>query len=325
MTKPTSFFILALAALLIAGCAPKVQLFTDAADPLEEYVLEGEGKAKLAYIPLTGVISDSPAQGLLRTRPSVVQEVVSRLKLAEADEAVRAVVLAVDSPGGTATASDMLYHEIGAFKERTGKPVVAVFLDVAASGGYYAALPADRILAHPTTVTGSVGAVFYQPRVHGLLDKLGVEVEVAKSGRNKDMGSPFREPSDEERELAQGIIDELAGRFLELVRQHRKLGAGAMETVATARVFTASQALDLGLVDEVGYLSDAFGAARKLAGVADARVVVYRQEPHANDTAYNTMAAQPWQPSLLGGAAGVDAAWLLPPRSGFCYLWLGPR
>ncbi len=317
-------FFAAIAILfLLTACAPQFKLFTDATDPLQEFVLEGEGKGKVAYITMTGIISDSPRQGMLRTRPSMVQETVSRLKLAEKDDQVKAVVLAIDSPGGSATASDVLYHEIMAFKERSGKKVVAVMMEVAASGGLYVALPADRIMAHPTTVTGSVGVVFYQPRVHGLMDMIGVDFEVAKSGRNKDMGSPFRESSEEEKQLIQEIIDKLASRFLKLTQQHRKLTDENLLVVRTARVFTGPDAKQIGLVDEIGYLSDGFALAKELAGLEkDARVVVYRRELYPDDTPYNLQAsAEPYSPSLLG----LDAHWLLPPRFGFHYLWLPAR
>lgn len=304
---------------LFTACAPQVKLFSDATDPLLEQVLEGSGQGKVAYITLTGIVSDSPSQGLLRTRPSMVQETVSRLKLAEEDAEVKAVVLGIDSPGGSATASDVIYNEIMQFKKRSNKKVVAVMLDVAASGGLYVALPAERILAHPTTLTGSVGAVFYQPKVHGLMDMLGVGVEVSKSGRNKDMGSPFRESTNEERELTLGIIKKLAGRFLMLTQQHRALTDEALMEVGTARVFTGPEAKQLGLVDEIGYLADGFAAAKQLAGLKpDAKVVVYRREAYPNDNPYNVQAsAAPWSPSLLG----ADARWLMPPRSGFMYLW----
>ena len=109
-------------------------------------------------------------------RPSQVQEVVSRLRRAEKDEEVKAVLLEINSPGGSITASDILYHEIMDFKERTGARVVAALMDVAASGGYYIALPADRIIAHPTTITGSVGVILVQPKVTGLMDKLGLRL-----------------------------------------------------------------------------------------------------------------------------------------------------
>ncbi len=182
-------FSLTLILFLLPGCAPKIKLFAaTSTEPLKEFVVEGEGEGKLALIHLTGFLMDQPRPGLLRPTPSQVQELVSALKLASLDVEVKGVVLAINSPGGTTTASDILYHEIMEFKRRTGKKVVVAMFDVAASGGYYAALPADWILAHPTTITGSVGVIFMRPKLHGLFDKIGVDVEVSKSGVDKDMG-----------------------------------------------------------------------------------------------------------------------------------------
>ncbi|EGB14934.1 signal peptide peptidase SppA, 36K type [Pseudodesulfovibrio mercurii] len=308
--------------LVLPGCAPKIKIFaSQATEPLKEYVVDGEGPGKIALIHLRGFLSTEPAQGMLRSQPSAVQELVNNLKLAEADDQVGAVVVAIDSPGGTTTASDVLYHELTAFKQRTGKPVVAAMFDVAASGGYYAALPADWIVAHPTTITGSVGVVFMRPKLNGLMDKVGVDVEVSKSGRDKDMGSPFRPTTPEEEALFQGIIDDMAARFYALVQEHRHLTPAHLETVKTARVFTASQALSIGLIDQIGYVQDAFAKARDLAGLdPECKVVTYRRDMYPDDNPYNTLdSAEPYKPSLLG----VDAGFVLPPRAGFCYVWEG--
>ncbi|AMK10586.1 signal peptide peptidase SppA [Pseudodesulfovibrio indicus] len=307
--------------LLLPGCAPKIKIFaSQATEPLKEYVVDGKGEGKIALIHLRGFLTTQPNQGMLRSQPSPVQELVNALKLAEADDEVGGVVVAIDSPGGTATASDVLYHELLDFKTRSGKKVVAAMFDVAASGGYYAALPADWILAHPTTITGSVGVVFMRPKLSGLMDKVGVDVEVSKSGKDKDMGSPFRPTTPEEEALFQGIIDDLAARFHELVMANRKLTEENMATVKTARVFTANQAKAIGLIDQIGYVQDAFAKARELAGLEeDAKVVTYRRDLYPDDNPYNTLdSAEPFRPTLLG----VDARYVMPPSAGFCYVWV---
>ncbi|BCS88483.1 signal peptide peptidase SppA [Pseudodesulfovibrio sediminis] len=314
------FLILSLVLLVLPGCAPKIKMFgSTTTDPLKEYVVEGEGEGKIALIQLRGFLASQPKQGMFRSTASQVQEVVSTLKLAEEDDAVKGVVIAIDSPGGTTTASDILYHEILDFKERTDKPVVVAMFDVAASGGYYAALPADWILAHPTTITGSVGVIFMRPKVHALLDKVGVGVEVSKSGEDKDMGSPFKPATPEEAALFQAIIDDMANRFYTLVQKHRVLADDQMAVVKTARVFTASQAKEIGLIDQIGYVQDAFAKARSLSGLpADSKVIVYRRDRYPNDNPYNTMdMANPPSPSLLG----VDAGFIMPPKAGFYYAW----
>ncbi len=318
--KMRLFALLLFAVLLLPGCAPKLKIFAaPTTEPLKEFVVEGDGDGKLALIHLSGFLVDQPSQGLLRPVPSQVQELTSALRLAEQDEEVKAVVVAVNSPGGTTTASDIIYHELLGFKERTGKKVVAAMFDVAASGGYYASLPADWILAHPTTVTGSVGVIFMRPKLHGLFDKIGVDVEVSKSGVDKDMGSPFRPTTAEETALFQSIIDDYAARFHSLVAKHRKISPSNMATVQTARVFTASQAKGVGLIDQIGYIQDAFAKARELSGLpVDSKVVAYRRDTYPNDNPYNTMTAtDPARFNLLG----IDASVVMPPKAGFYYVW----
>jgi protease-4 len=311
---------LLIAALLImlipvTGCqAPKIRLFPSQADPLQEYVLEG------MVIHIRGIISNSPREGFVRTRPSVVQEVVSQLRLAEEDEDVKAVILKINSPGGTVTASDILYNEIAAYKKRTEAKVVVALMGVAASGGYYISLPADYILAHPTTITGSIGVIFARPKVAGLMQKIGVTVEVNKSGADKDMGSPFRPTSAEEEKIFQALTDRLGVRFVDLVARHRKLKPEVVAQISTARVYLAGEALELGLVDEVGYLATAVDQAKKLAGLTeDAKVVVYRRTEYPDDNIYNTS-------TQYGGGKASLISMELPGslnhiQTGFYYLW----
>ena len=268
--RKTTLVVLASVLMLTSGCiAPRIKLFPSQADPLIESTIEGKTEEKILVIPIRGIISDSPEEGFMRTKPSVVQEVVSHLRKAAQDKMIKAVVLQLDSPGGSVTGSDILYNEIVRFKEATGRPVVAAMLDVAASGAYYIALPADRIIAHPTTVTGSVGVIFIRPKVAGLMEKIGVAVEVNKSGINKDIGSPFRATTAEEEQVFQAMTDQLGKRFIELVARHRHLDPAALNEVASARVFLADQALSLKLVDSIGYMSDGLTEARRLSNLPE--------------------------------------------------------
>ena len=314
--------ILAVTTLLVNGCAaPRIKLFPDATDPLQEFTIEGTEKGKVLVIPIRGIISDAPKKGFPREWPSMVQEVVSQLRLAEKDEDVRAVLLKIDSPGGSTTASDFLYHEIMTFKKQTGAKVVVAMMDVAASGGFYVSLPADFILAHPTTVTGSIGVIFMQPKVTGLMGKIGLNMEVNKFGKNKDMGSPFRQTTEEEQRILQGLIDELGGRFVSLVAKHRKLDQRALADISTARVYLAKEALQLGLVDEIGYLGDALLQAKKLAGLPEnSKVVVYRRTEYPDDNLYNTSTTHYSASGLSLIDLGLaDSMTFL--RTGFYYLW----
>lgn len=308
-----------LASLALSGCAPSFSLFGAPGAPYKEQTLSGAGSGKILLISVDGLISERPRESFLRSRPSVVEDVAAQLKLARKDKDIKAVLLKVDSPGGTTTASDVIYHELMRYRQETKAKVVTVMMGLAASGGYYVALPSDHIAAHPTTVTGSVGVIFLQPRVAGLLDKIGVGVDVSKSGLHKDMGSPFRDSTPEEKKLTEGMVKAQAARFLDLVQQHRKLEPAALTIVASARVFTADEAMSLGLIDSVGYMEDAVATAASLSGLPkDARVVTYRRRPGPDATWYQASAeAEDTRPSLIH--FGLDS--LLPPQAGFYSVW----
>lgn len=282
--------ILIAVACFVASCGLfKISIGPETDEPLKEFTVDGKGRERILVIPIRGFLSDAPEKSLLGERPSVVQELVAQLRKAEKDERIKAILFEINSPGGSTTASDILYHEIRAFKERTNKKVVAEFMDVATSGGYYVALAADRIVAHPTAITGSIGVVMITPKVSGLLDKLGIAMEVTKSGIAKDIGSPFRPSTPEELAVFQEIIDRLGLRFIDLVVQHRKVGKEALSAISTAGIYLAEEALRLKLVDSIGYLDDALKEARVLASLPDgSRVIVYRRTKHGDDNLYNT-------------------------------------
>ncbi len=316
------FMIVLIAAIIINGCgAPNIKLFTDPSDPLQEFTLQGKEKGKVLIIPVRGIISDSTKKGMLYDMPSMVQEIVSQLRIAEKDEEIRAVLLKIVSPGGSTTASDILYHEIMAFKKRTGAKVVAAMMDIAASGGYYVSLPSDLIIAHPTTVTGSIGVIFLRPTVTDLMGKIGLDIEVIKSGQNKDMGSPFRQSTEEEQKIFQDLINELGGRFINLVAKHRKINQNILSDISTARVYLAREALQLRLVDKIGYLNDAVMQAKKLAGLnEDCKVIVYRRTRYPNDNIYNTSTTKFGSQRLSLIDLGILDS-LTSLRTGFYYLW----
>jgi protease-4 len=249
----------------------------------------------------------------------MVQEVISQLKRAEQDPLIKAVLMKVNSPGGTVTASDILYHEIRSYKERSGIKLVVAMMNVAASGGYYLSLPADWIMAHPTTITGSIGVIFSRPGVSGFMEKLGLALHVSKSGELKDMGSPFRAPTEADKAIFQALTDQMAQRFINLVLEHRTLSADQRQRIASARVFLASEAQQVGLIDQIGYLTDAVEKAKSLAGLSpDAKVVTYRRYKTEDDNIYNPavrqLAANGIQSSALSALSAVQEA-------GFYYIW----
>ncbi|PKN09350.1 MAG: signal peptide peptidase SppA, partial [Deltaproteobacteria bacterium HGW-Deltaproteobacteria-7] len=262
------FIITALCSLLMLGAcsAPRLNIFDATPNPLQEFTLEGKGKDKILVIPVNGMISDTPKPGLFSTTLSLVEQVVVQLNKAQNDPSVKAVLLKIDSSGGAITASDLLYHEISAYKAKTGNKVTVIMMDIVASGAYYISLPADLIMAHPTTLTGSVGVIFLRPKAYGLMDKIGLSVEINKFGKNKDMGSPFRESNDEEKMLTQRTVDTFGNRFINLVQKHRRLDESSLKEVSTARVFVADEALKLKLIDKIGYIRDAIKETKTIAG-----------------------------------------------------------
>ena len=322
MQKPYLIIVLFVLILVTACGGPRIKLFSDAGEPLKEFTLEGRGSDKILLIPIYGIITDTPKERFLAQSQSMVEKVVSQLNKAEKDDHIKAVLFEINSPGGTITASDLLYHEISSFKERTGKKIAVSMMDIATSGAYYVSLPADMITAHPTTVTGSVGVLFLQPKITGLMEKIGLSVDVKKFGKNKDMGTPFRDSSEEEQRFMQKSVDDMGERFIRLVQKHRKPNQQALAEISTARVFLADEALKLGLVDKVCYLSDAIRESKQLAGLAaDARVVVYRRTEFPEDNYYNTSSAASEGLNIL--AVNIELPEIFVLKTGFYYLWPG--
>jgi len=277
--------------LLAAGCIDVNVAVGDRRGDYTEKVVEGnaDARAKIAVIDVEGVLTSEHSESIFGSKESQVVSFVEKLKLAEADPNVQAVLVRIDSPGGDVTTSDILYHELAAFKARKKVPVVAAFMGVAASGGYYLASAADAIVAHPTSITGSIGVISIHVSLAGLLEKIGVKVEALKSGANKDMGSPFRAMTDDDRKLLQALIDQFYARFVSVVAEGRKgkLTEAQVKTLADGRVYTAQQALEAKLVDRVGYLADAVAETKSRAGLDQAKLVLYSRRPGRIDNTYS--------------------------------------
>jgi protease-4 len=310
-----------LAALLLGSCSVVSVDLQPRVRPLEETTVEGEGTAKILVLDLSGVLADDPPGLSLTAAPPrvpLLARVQEELRKAEADDRVKALIVRIDSPGGTITASDTLYREIDEFKRRTKVPVIAAIMDVGASGGYYVALAADTIVAHPTAVTGSIGVVMLTVNAQGLMEKIGVAPLAIKSGAMKDAGSPFRALRPEERAVFQGVIDDMYGRFVKLIVQSRKIPEARVREFADGRIYTADQALALGLVDRVAYLDEAVAMARKAAGVDEARVVMYHRPKEYTASIY---AGAPNASVGAVSALSQIAAVLAGSGPRFMYLW----
>jgi protease-4 len=279
------------------GCAfVNVSLFQKAR-PLQEKVVEGDGPGKVLLMDISGVIAyeEEGKSGPLSEHINMVARVKEELDKAAKDEELKAVIVRINSPGGTVNASDLLHHEITQFKKKRKVKVVACFMGLATSGGYYVGTAADHIIAQPTTLTGSIGTIAFKFNIQGLMDKVGVEEESIKSGDKKDIWSLFRPATPEEREILQGIIDDYQGKFLEVVRAGRRnLTEENLAIIRDGRIFSGRQALELNLVDELGYLQDAVKWARDSVGMEQAKVVVYSRPGTYVDNIYSMSQGDVW-------------------------------
>jgi protease-4 len=315
--------LVAACALVASGCFFSLGnplSFVEGERPLAEKTVEGEGRPKILLLDIADVITDQPTKrafGLVEEE-STVARVHAELEKAGDDDRIAAVVLRINSPGGGVTASDDIYTDIMRFKAEQQVPVIAALGNVAASGGYYVACAADRIVAHPTTVTGSIGVIMVGLNVEGLLGKIGVKPQTFKAGQHKDLLSPFRGATAEERRIVQGIIDSMHARFIGVVKASRpKLDEERLSELTDGRIFDAGRALDAGLVDQVGDLRAAIDVAKEAANVSEARVVMYRRSGETAETIYSAARDTPLQVNLLPIDLGTLAA--NSPR--FMYLW----
>jgi protease-4 len=218
---------------------------------------------RIALVRIEGPIIDS-------------KETLDEVKDYVKDSSVKAIVLRIDSPGGAVAPSQEIYEEVR--KAVAKKKIVVSMGSVAASGGYYVASPATRIVANPGTLTGSIGVIMEIPNLEGLMTKIGVKTEVIKSGRHKDMASVFRGIKKEDREILQDVLDNVHEQFIAAVAEGRKMIPDDVKKLADGRIFTGEQALKVGLVDELGNIEDAIKTAAKLSGIKGEPVVVTKKE-----------------------------------------------
>ncbi len=319
------FAIIAMTLFVLAGCTPTALQITPvpATRKIKEIELErpdGWVRDKIALIDVDGVIMNSAEPGLLAPGEHPVATLLEKLDAARRDSRVRGVVLRINSPGGSVTASHLMHAEINRFRE-TGRPVVAMMMDVAASGGYYIACACDEIWALPTTVTGSIGVIMQTMEFSGTMDMIGVRTDAITSGPNKDAGSPFRAMKPEERQLFQNIIDDMYGRFVAVVDEGRpELPSARVRELADGRVYTAQQALGSGLIDHLGDPRDAIARVQTMAGIDKSRIVTYQRPGRWHPNIYAAPSTSPVPTAV--GAASLWPSWLRPAGAHMMYLWL---
>ncbi|MBI4409678.1 MAG: signal peptide peptidase SppA [Gemmatimonadetes bacterium] len=221
---------------------------------------------RVALLKVEGLIADD-------------EEFLEQLRRFRRDASVKGFVLAINSPGGVVGPSQSLYREVRKLREEDDRPIIASIGAVGASGGYYVALAADSIFALPGSITGSIGVIMEFPDVSGLLGKVGVEVAVVKSAEHKDIGSPFRHLSPEDRQIIGALVEDVYQQFVEVVVQERRLPPAEVQSIADGRILSGRQALQHGLVDRIGNVQDAVAAVGRMTGLGeDPRVVRPKEE-----------------------------------------------
>jgi protease IV len=318
-------WLLGMLALSVAGCYNGLLLTpVHVGGPVEQVTICKPDHClchdKVAIIDVEGLLVNAKGGsmfGMSGDTENPVSLFRERLDAAAEDKNVKAVVLRINSPGGAVTASDIMYQDLVNFRQDTHKPVVACMMDVAASGGYYVAMGADRIYAHPTTVTGSIGVIMSLYNATGLFQLLGVKSDPIKSGPNKDIGNPGRPMTPEERDILQHVVMSFYDQFVHVVVKGRGLPEERVRALADGRIYTGLEAHKLGLVDQVGYLEDAIQAAMDMACLGDAAVIAYDKCGGYRGSVYAAAPRVPSQINLKLDVPGLRG----PASSAFMYLW----
>jgi protease-4 len=321
-----------LVSMLLQGCAIVVSpSFHEQKGKLREVTVE-ESQGwfvlnKVLLVDLSGVLSTGESGSLFGSTRNDIEEMKEILKKAEQDANIKAVILRINTPGGEVTASNILYQEVREFKKKTGKPVIAIMMDISTSGGYYVAMAADKVYALPTTLTGNIGVIYILPKLEGLASKIGIEMRVIKSADKRDMSSPWRDFSPQEREILQSLINNYFEQFLHIVAENRaNLTMEKIRTLADGRIFSAQQALEAGLIDGITTLPEAIQLARRSAGISDSRVVMYNRPHDVKENIYSSSSSS-YTPSATGdtqvGLINLNAnGFKLNPSPRFMYLWM---
>ncbi len=273
------FFVLLLAFCISALCGMYLSVHPGASCPVSKksatrgtVVTKNKSGEGIAWIKVRGVISEEESNSPF-SMPAGASYIAKRVREAAKDDKVKAIVMDINSPGGTVASVQEIYGELLRAKEQ-GKKVVALMRDVAASGGFYIAMAADKIVAEPGTITGSVGVIMQAGNVVGLFDKLGIKVDPVTSGKYKDIGSAYRPMTSEERALLQDMVNDTYSQFLEAVKAGRpEVKLVDLTEYTDGRVFTGQRAFELGFVDKLGGEETARLLAGELVGLKDPKII----------------------------------------------------
>ncbi len=305
-------------AIIVSGCA--TINFGPSLGELKEVTIEGEGPGKILLVNVDGVINNQKDKTFSGSTVGLgmVEKIRSIVKKAGKDDAIKALLIKMNSPGGTVTASDIIFHLLKTYKENRKVRIYIQVMDLAASGGYYIALAGDEIIAHPTSLIGSIGVIALKVNLQELMAKVGVSWEVVKSGDKKDFMSPFRSFTKEERELFQGTIDRFHNRFVTLIAENRSaLNISQVQSLADGRVFDAEQAKDLKLIDHIGYVTDTVHRIKSDLNNSNLKLVTYHRNNDFRGNIYSQF-QKPTSFNLINLDLGFNPNTLSPY---FLYIW----
>ncbi len=241
----------------------------------EKKLIDGRGDdpGKVVLINLNGAIAGNGSE---IHGDGTMYDLSRRLRKAARDESISAVLLQVSSPGGGLNASDIIHQAVLDVKE-SGKPVVVWVSGLAASGGLYISAPADWIIASPTSLIGSIGVIMQHMVIKELLEKIGIKVKPVKSTHMKDIGSAFREMTEEEEKYFLQLLKTFHDRFISIIVNGRGIEEAKVREIANGKIYTAEESLEFGLIDEIGYFESAFDKAKELSGLSSPHLISYKQ------------------------------------------------
>jgi len=300
------------------GCAT-INLSPSLGD-LEEVTIEGSGPGKILLIDFAGIINNQKNRDITGNTINLgmVENIRSILKKAEKDKEIQALLIKMNSPGGTVTASDIIFHLLKDFKDSNKVKIYVQVMDLAASGGYYVALAGDEIIAHPTSLVGSIGVIALKVNLKELMTKIGVDWEIVKSGDKKDFMSPFRSFTREERDLFQNTIDIFHQRFISTITNNRHdLDLAQVQLLADGRIFDAEQAKKLKLIDDIGYVTDTIERIKLDLNNLNLKLVTYHRSNKYQGNIYSQF-KKPTSFNMINVDLGLNPNSLSPY---FLYIW----
>ena len=310
-----SFLVIAFNSL---GCAT-INLGPYLGD-LEEVTIEGRGPGKILLVDFDGIINNQKNRNITGNTISLgmVEKIRSILEKAKKDKKIQALLIKINSPGGTVTASDIIFHLLKDYKENNKVKIYVQVMDLAASGGYYVALAGDEIIAHPTSLVGSIGVIALKVNLKDLMTKIGVNWEIVKSGDKKDFMSPFRSFTKEERDLFQNTIDKYHQRFVATITKNRsELETTQVELLADGRIFDAEQAKRLNLIDHIGYVTDTIKRIKLDMNNLNLKLVTYHRGNKYQGNIYSQF-QKPTTFNMINFDLGLNPNSLSPY---FLYFW----